>query len=278
MPKHNDMDVGVLAYMAPQNREVAMKPTSTAASDRLRRYGESQKILQGKGLGDADELSERLKKVGVAKNVAGPSQLARPSAKAIKALVPEKQEGQYDGGRTMKAKGVYSKAANAGNIEVGSVNGMVARADAQFDGIFDVNRGGTREQRADQKSNIGFKDGSLVADREGAYDGIFETTAEGYRNRKTDYPQDAQKSSIGVGMTGTREARTGDLEPRRAATTGRRRSPRGGPAGDAVGGRAGKGDGRGGGCSPRGTRRAGSRGRIPRAPWVPAWFRGRPED
>ena len=205
MPKHNDMDVGVLAYMAPQNREVAMKPTSTAASDRLRRYGESQKILQGKGLGDADELSERLKKVGVAKNVAGPSQLARPSAKAIKALVPEKQEGQYDGGRTMKAKGVYSKAANAGNIEVGSVNGMVARADAQFDGIFDVNRVGTREQRADQKSNIGFKDGSLVADREGAYDGIFENTAEGYRNRKTDYPQDAQKSSIGVGMTGTRE-------------------------------------------------------------------------
>jgi len=205
MPKHNDMDVGVLAYMAPQNREVAMKPTSTAASDRLRRYGESQKILQGKGLGDADELSERLKKVGVAKNVAGPSQLARPSAKAIKALVPEKQEGQYDGGRTMKAKGVYSKAANAGNIEVGSVNGMVARADAQFDGIFDVNRVGTREQRADQKSNIGFKDGSLVADREGAYDGIFENTAEGYRNKKTDYPQDALKSSIGVGMTGTRE-------------------------------------------------------------------------
>ena len=129
LPKHNDMDMGVLAYMAPQNREQTIKPKTGAARGRLEAYHTQQRLDKGIGLGDYEKVPEHLKNIGVSKDRMKP----RPSEKVMKMLVPEAQEGEYDAGGPSRARGEYHGSASRTNIEVGSVNGMVAKSEAQFD-------------------------------------------------------------------------------------------------------------------------------------------------
>ena len=195
LPKHNDM--------APQNREQTIKPKTGAARGRLEAYHTQQRLDKGVGLGDYEKVPEHLKNIGVPKGGVKP----RPSEKVTKMLVPEAQEGEYDAGAPTRAKGEYHGIATRGNIEVGSVNGMVAKSEAQYDGIFDENRRGPGMRESTQ-SRIKFENGVLVAEREGAHDGIFEKPEEGYRKAKKQYAYDATRSSIGFGdggLTGSRE-------------------------------------------------------------------------
>ena len=67
LPKHNDMDMGVLAYMAPQNREQTIKPKTGAARGRLEAYHTQQRLDKGVGLGDYEKVPEHLKNIGVPK-------------------------------------------------------------------------------------------------------------------------------------------------------------------------------------------------------------------
>ena len=82
-----------------------------------------------------------------------------------------------------RAPGEYHGIATRGNIEVGSVNGMVAKSEAQYDGIFDENRRGPGMRESTQ-SRIKFENGVLVAEREGAHDGIFEKPEEDIAKRR----------------------------------------------------------------------------------------------
>ena len=202
LPKHNDMDMGVLAYMAPQNREQTIKPKTGAARGRLEAYHTQQRLDKGVGLGDYEKVPEHLKNIGVPKGGVKP----RPSEKVMKMLVPEAQEGEYDAGAPTRAKGEYHGIATKGNIEVGSVNGMVAKSEAQYDGIFDENR--RSGMRSSTQSRIKFENGVLVAEHSGARDGILERPEEGFRNSKRQYAHDATRSSITFGdggLTGSRE-------------------------------------------------------------------------
>ena len=151
LPKHNDMDMGVLAYMAPQNREQTIKPKTGAARGRLEAYHTQQRLDKGIGLGDYEKVPEHLKNIGVSKDRMKP----RPSEKVMKMLVPEAQEGEYDAGGPSRARGEYHGSANRDNIEVGSVNGMVAKSEAQFDGIFgESSRAREREHRRNPASSL----------------------------------------------------------------------------------------------------------------------------
>jgi hypothetical protein len=202
LPKHNDMDMGVLAYMAPQNREQTIKPKTGAARGRLEAYHTQQRLDKGIGLGDYEKVPENLKNIGVPKAGVKP----RPSEKVMKMLVPEAQEGEYDAGAPTRAKGLYHGISTKANLEVGSVNGMVAKSEAQYDGIFDENR--RSGMRSSTQSRIKFENGVLVAENSGARDGILERPEEGFRNSKRQYAHDATRSSITFGdggLTGSRE-------------------------------------------------------------------------
>ena len=207
LPRHNDMDMGVLAYMAPQNREQTIKPKTGAARGRLEAYHTQQRLDKGIGLGDYEKVPEHLKNIGVSKDRMKP----RPSEKVMKMLVPEAQEGEYDAGGPSRARGEYHGSANRDNIEVGSVNGMVAKSEAQFDGIFDENRRGPG-MRTSTQSRIKFENGVIVAENEAAHDGIFEKPEDGKRAAKKQYAYDATRSSIGFGEGGLIGSREGTNE------------------------------------------------------------------
>ena len=200
LPKHNDMDVGVLASMKPHGR---VPPPVNNARGRLEQFTSKQAISTGRGVGGVGGgflPGVTLGDVGVSKkNI----RASRPSDKTMRAVVPGVQEGTYQNGPPSKARGEYYVHPSNGNIEVGDVNGWVARSDAQFDGIFDENRKGPGH-RPIAVSHMHFENGNLVGTPDAVEDGIFRREDEG-RAIKPDWKQDAQKSHIGweeTGLTG----------------------------------------------------------------------------
>ena len=93
---------------------------------------------------------------------------------------------------------------------MGGVNGLVAKSEAQFDGIFDENRRGPGH-RPTAESHMHFEGGVLVGTPDAVEDGIFRREDEG-RQAKPDWKQDAYRSSLGMsegGLVG-REGATHD--------------------------------------------------------------------
>lgn len=207
LPKHNDMDVGVLASMKPHGR--VPKPVNEARG-RLESFTTKQAIDSGRGVGGVGGgflPGATLGDVGVSKKSLRAS---RPSDQTMRAVVPGVQEGSYRNGPASKKPGQYYEHPSKGNIEVGGVNGLVAKSEAQFDGIFDENRRGPGH-RPTAESHMHFEGGVLVGTPDAVEDGIFRREDEG-RQAKPDWKQDAYRSSLGMsegGLVG-REGATHD--------------------------------------------------------------------
>ena len=206
LPKHNDMDVGVLASMKPHGR--VPKPVNEARG-RLESFTTKQAIDSGRGVGGVGGgflPGATLGDVGVSKKSLRAS---RPSDQTMRAVVPGVQEGSYRNGPASKKPGQYYEHPSKGNIEVGGVNGLVAKSEAQFDGIFDENRRGPGH-RPTAESHMHFEGGVLVGTPDAVEDGIFRREDEG-RQAKPDWKQDAYRSSLGMsegGLVGKEARRT----------------------------------------------------------------------
>ena len=207
LPRRNDMDVGVLASMKPHGR--VPKPVNEARG-RLESFTSKHAIDSGRGVGGVGGgflPGATLGDVGVSKKSLRAS---RPSDQTMRAVVPGVQEGSYRNGPASKQPGQYYAHPSTGNIEVGGVNGLVARSEAQFDGIFDENRRGPGH-RPTAESHMHFEGGVLVGTPDAVEDGIFRREDEG-RRAKPDWKQDAYRSSLGMsegGLVG-REGATHD--------------------------------------------------------------------
>jgi hypothetical protein len=189
LPKHNDMDAGVLASMKPNGR---VPPPVNNARGALERFESRMAIQTGRGAGGAlggDALGD----VGVSKKSVRAS---RSSDRTMRAVVPGVQEGTYQNGPLSKGKGANYHHPSEGNIETGDVNGFVAKSSAQFDGIFDENRR-SAGHRPIAQSHMGFHGGSLMGNPDAVEDGIFRRADEGPgRAAKAEWKQDAHRSSL----------------------------------------------------------------------------------
>ena len=207
LPRRNDMDVGVLASMKPHGR--VPKPVNEARG-RLESFTSKHAIDSGRGVGGVGGgflPGATLGDVGVSKKSLRAS---RPSDRTARAVVPGVQEGSFQNGPKAKRDGRYYAHPSTGNIEVGENNGLVAKSEAQFDGIFDENRRGPGH-RPIARSHVHFEGGALVGAPDAVEDGIFRRADEGGRPRP-DWKQDAYRSSLGFGEGGLvgREGATHD--------------------------------------------------------------------
>ena len=190
LPKHNDMDAGVLASMKPNGR---VPPPVNNARGALERFTSRMAIQTGRGAGGGALGGDALGDVGVSKKSVRAS---RPSDRTMRAVVPGVQEGTYQNGPLSKGKGANYHHPSEGNIETGDVNGFVAKSSAQFDGIFDENRR-SAGHRPIAQSHMGFHGGSLMGNPDAVEDGIFRRADEGPgRAAKAEWKQDAHRSSL----------------------------------------------------------------------------------
>ena len=138
LPKHNDMDASALASAKPHG--CVPKPVNQARG-RLESFTTKQAIDSGRGVGGGRQLppGATLGDVGVSKKSSG---RRAPRTKPCARLCLACRRARTATARASKKPGQYYEHPSKGNIEVGGVGGLVAKSEAQFDGIFDENRPG----------------------------------------------------------------------------------------------------------------------------------------